>query len=262
MKTKDRCWWLIAVLVFAVAACVERPTGPEEADLAPVAAFAKPSNPGPPSADIPLKVSFADGTDRIRSDGDGDYVHKTALVSAVIGDGNGTLYFQAFDGKKKDEPIRGVEVDLGSQVAVYHQDYLDEFEADVIRVETEEDESYDDWPVFTSDVTLHTRSLNGGMDAMGATLLDAGKIGFNDYGDETWEWRLLFGARVEIPEGVFDHFEEGLCVTREDGNNWTVANYGPDCAFEGITELWRVVDGVFTHVADFNTPMHLKLTRN
>jgi serine/threonine-protein kinase len=27
-------------------------------------------------------------------------------------------------------------------------------------------------------------------------------------------------------------------------------------------ELWRVADGVFTHVADFETPMHLTLTRS
>jgi len=90
----------------------------------------------------------------------------------------------------------------------------------------------------------------------------AGKIGFNDYGDASWEWRLLFGARIETPEGGVDHYEYGLCVTHPTENTWGVTTDGADCGagFDGVAQLWRVVGGDFIHVADFNTPMHLTLT--
>jgi len=81
-----------------------------------------------------------------------------------------------------------------------------------------------------------TRSLNGGMIDMGAPLLDAGKIGFNDYGDASWEWRLLFGARVETPEGGVDHYEYGLCVTHPTEAMWEVTTDGAACGagFNGV----------------------------
>jgi hypothetical protein len=257
MKTSTKSGWLLAALGLTVAACGEEPTRPEVADLDPVAAFGKPGGGGKPapSADIPLTVEFADGADRVRSDGDRFYVHKLEFVSAIIRT-DGMLYFQTFDGKKKDPVLRGVTVDLSVPATVFSPNDLTDFQADVAA-------AGDEWPVFTSDVTLHTRSLNGGMIGMGATLLDAGKIGFNDYGGQSWEWRLLFGARIETPEGGVDHYEYGLCVTR-DGEGWIVTNQG-NCeshTLDAVTELWRVLDGVFTHVADFTTPMHLTLSRN
>jgi len=271
MMTKKGCWWLVVLLVFAVTACGGEPTEPEVAGPGPVGAFARKVKPPPPSADVPLGVNIAGEPNVIRSDGLGDpetlpclhdYCDGDDFVSAVIKDSNGMLYFQTFAGKKRDEPLRGVTVDLGSMVGqALSPDDFAEFRAEVIAVETEEDENYDGWPVFTSDVTLHTRSLNGGMIDMGATLLDAGKIGFNDYGDSGWEWRLLFGARIETPERAVDHYEYGLCVTHPTGNTWGVTTDGADCGagFNGVAQLWRVVGGDFTHVADFETPMHLTL---
>lgn len=271
MKTKNRCWWMLALPVIAVAACGGEPTeiGPAGPDA--VGAFARKVKPSPPSADIPLGVTIAGEPNGIRSDGLGDpedprclydYCDGEDLVSAIIRDSNGMLYFQTFAGKKRDEPVRGVTVDLGSMVGqALSPDDFAEFQAEVIAVETEEDEDYDGWPVFTSDVTLHTRSLNGGMIDMGPTLLDAGKIGFNDYGD--WEWRLLFGARIETPEGGVDHYDYGLCVTHPTEATWEVSTDGADCGagFNGVAQLWRVVGGDFIHVADFRAPMHLSLTR-
>ena len=259
MMTKEGCWWLMVLLAFAVTACGEKPTGPETADLDPVAAFAKPpGTPGgggkpAPEADIPLKVTIhEDAGEGILSDGQGDYLDGGEdHVSAVIKT-DGRLYFQTFDGKKKDPVLRGVTVDLSSPGPVFSQGDLNDFMVDVGA----------DWPVFTSEVTLHTRDSSGGMYTMGVgtTLLDAGKIGFNDYGDASWEWRLLFGARIETPEGGVDHYEDGLCVTHGDDNTWVVRNYGVGCAFEGVTQLWRVVGGDFIYVADFTTPMHLTLS--
>jgi hypothetical protein len=265
MKT-NRCW-LIALAVLALTACEERPTEPEDAELVPVAVFGKPDGPPgggkpqPPSEDIPLRVFFHEDGTGIRSDGDPEpeYVHGQDFVSAIIRD-NGMLFFQAFDGKKKDEDDparRDVEVNLElTPWEIFEPDHLNAFKNALV-------EAGDSWPVFTSDVTLHTRDSSGGMYTMveGTTLLDAGKIGFNDYGDASWEWRLLFGARVETPEGGVDHYEDGLCITHPDEDTWVVRNYGEDCAFEGVTELWRLWDGDFIHVADFTTPMHLTLTK-
>lgn len=270
MKRKDKCWWLMVLLVLAVTACGERPTGPDVADLDPVAAFVKPDGkpggggkPDGDGGDIPLRVELNDGTDGIRSDGYPEYVHDSAFVSAVIRD-NGMLYFQTFDGKRKDPVLRGVTVELGTplEAGSLTEDDLANLEAFADEVGFAGDVTQD-WPPFTSDVTLHTRSLNGGMIDMGATLLDAGKIGFNDYGDVSWEWRLLFGERVETPEGGVDHYEEGLCVTHPTETTWEVTIDGADCGadFNGVAQLWRVVGGDFIHVADFNTPMHLTLTR-
>lgn len=272
MKTKDTGFWLMVLLVVTVTACGEKPTEPELAGPDPVGAFARKVKPPPLSSDIPLGVTIAGEPNGIRSDGLGDpetppclndYCDGDDFVSAVIRDSNGMLYFQTFAGKKRYEPVRGVTVDLGSMVGqpVSPDDFA-EFQAEVIAVETEEDENYDGWPVFTSDVTLHTRSLNGGMIDMAAPLLDAGKIGFNDYGEESWEWRLLFGARVENEDGGVDHYEYGLCVTQTE-TMWEVMTDGADCGagFNGVAQLWRVVGGDFIHVADFETPMHLTLTR-
>jgi hypothetical protein len=271
MKTKNRCWWMLALPVIAVTACGEKPTEPEVAGPDPVGAFGRKVKPPPPSADIPLGVTIAGGPTGVLSDGLGDpeklpclydYCDGDDYVSAVIRDSNGMLYFQTFAGKKRDEPVRGVTVDLGSMVGqALEPDDFAEFQAEVIAVETEEDENYDGWPVFTSDVTLHTRSLNGGLIDMGATLLDAGKIGFKDYGDASWEWRLLFGARVENEDGGVDHYEYGLCVTHLTETTWEVTTDGADCGagFNGVAQLWRVVRGEFTHVADFNAPMQMTL---
>jgi hypothetical protein len=268
MKTKDTCWWLLVLLVFAVTACGEKPTGPEAADLEPVPVFAKGGKPGAPSGDIHLRVVFEDDETGIRSDGYPEYAHDSAFVSAVIRD-NGMLYFQTFDGKQKDEDDperRDVEVDLGlAPPEVFSLDDLNAFKDALV-------EAGDQWPVFMSDVTLHTRSTDGGMYTMkvypevGSTLLDAGKIGFNDYGDASWEWRLLFGTRIETPEGGVDHYEEGFCITHPDEETWHVMTDGTECGEDGdgvddVSELWRVVDGAFIHVADFHTPMHLTLTR-
>ena len=254
MKTREKCRWLLALLVLTVTACGEEPTGPEAGDLDLVGALAKPGGKpgggGKPAGDIALDVVFADETDRIRSDGNLTYVHKQDFVSAIIRT-NGMLYFQAFAGKRKDPVLRGVTVDLGSpKGAVLSPDDLLDFEADV----------GPEWPVFTSDVTLHTRDANGGLHTMavGSSIVDGGKIGFNDYGDGSWEWRLLFDSRVD---GVADRI--GLCATHPDLDTWLVTADGEACAGEvdGVTELWRVQGSVFTHVADFNTPMHLTLTR-
>ena len=119
----------------------------------------------------------------------------------------------------------------------------------------------DTWPVFTSEVTIHTRDANGGLFMMGvgSTLVDGGKIGFNDYGDGgSWEWRLLFDTRVD---GTAT--DVGLCATHPDSDTWFLTADGAACggAVDGVTELWRVQGGVFTHVADFDTPMHLTLTK-
>lgn len=255
MKTERRCRWLIPLLALAVPACGEEPTGPDLGDLDLVPAFAKPAGKpgggGKPAKDIPLTVVFADGADGIRSDGNPVYVHKQEFVSAVIRT-NGMLYFQAFDGKKRDPVLRGVTVDLSSPGDVLSPDDLADFEADV----------GPDWPVFTSEVTLHTRDANGGLFTMaiGSTLVDGGKIGFNDYGDGgAWEWRLLFDSRVD---GVADRV--GVCLTHPDSDTWLVMADAVACdgAVDGVTELWRVQGSTFTHVADFNTPMHLTLNRN
>ncbi len=267
METKARRMWLLVLPILAVAACGEEPTGPGDTALDLTPSFAKPDGVGKPSKDedIPLRVVFADGTDGIRSDGYPEYAHDSAFVSAIIRD-NGMLYFQAFDGKKKDEddPARRyVEVDLGLPPwEVFEVDHLNAFKDALV-------EAGDSWPVFTSDVTLHTRDSSGGMYTMGVgtTLLDAGKIGFNDYGNgDVWEWRLLFGARIETPEGGLDHYEDGLCVTHPDAGTWHVMTDGTECGgdesgVDDVTELWRLVDGDFIHVADFTTPMHLTLTR-
>jgi hypothetical protein len=263
METKERRWWLLVLPLLAITACGEEPTGPEDTELVPVAVFGKPDGPPgggkpqPPSEDILLRVVFEDVGTGIRSDGDPEYVDGEDFVSAVIRD-NGMLYFQAFGGKKKDEDDparRDVEVELELPPwEVFEVDHLNSLKDALV-------EAGDSWPVFASDVTLHTRDASGGMYTMGVgtTLLDAGKIGFNDYGN--WEWRLLFGARIETPEGGVDHYEDGLCITHPDADTWVVRNYGEDCAFDGVTQLWRVQDGDFIHVADFTTPMHLTLTR-
>jgi hypothetical protein len=253
MKTKANCWWLLALPVLAVTACGEGPIGPGDVDLDPAPSFAKPGGKpgggGKPSGDIPLSVTFADGTDGIRSDGDPVYVHGVDFVSARIRT-NGMFYFQAFDGKRRDPVLRGVEVDLSSLAGEVRSPHdLADFQAavgDTLALP------------FTSDVTLHTRDADGGMFTMevDSTLVDGGKIGFNDYGG--WEWRLLFDTRA--PTGVATNV--GLCATHPDENTWHLTADGAACggSVDGVTELWRVVDGVFTHVADFNTPMHLTLT--
>jgi len=272
MKTKDTCWWLMVPLVIAVTACGEEPTEPELAGPDPVGAFARKVKPPLPSADVPLGVAIAGEPNGILSDGLGDpedppclhdYCDGEDFVSAVIKDSNGMLYFQTFAGKKRDKPVRGLTVKLGPPLETGS---LTEEDVANLRAFAGEvgftGDVTSDWPAFTSDVTLHTRSLNGGMIDMGATLLDAGKIGFNDYGEDSWEWRLLFGARVETPEGGVDHYEYGLCVTHPTETTWGVTTDGADCGagFNGVAQLWRVVGGEFTHVADFNTPMHLTLT--
>jgi hypothetical protein len=239
----------------AVTACGEEPTGPETAGLGSVPAFAKPPGTpgggGNPAGDIALEVVFTDGADNIRSDGNPIYVHEQEFVSAIIRP-NGMLYFQSWKGKRKNPVLRGVTVDLGSPDAVFNPDDLAAFAADV----------GSEWPVFTSDVTLHTRDTNGGLYTMdvGSTLVDGGKIGFNDYGDgNAWEWRLLFDARAD---GVADRV--GLCLTHPDADTWLVTADAEACngAVDGVTELWRVEGSIFTHVADFNTPMHLTLNRS
>ncbi len=258
MKTGHRRWWLLAFLFAAVTACGEGPTGPADMGLDPVPAFAKPGGKpgggGKPSGDIPLTVVFADGADGIRSDGDPVYVHEVDFVSARIRT-NGMFYFQAFDGKRRDPVLRGVEVDLSSLVEEFSPSDLADFKADLVS-------AGDAWPVFTSEVTIHTRDANGGLFMMGvgSTLVDGGKIGFNDYGDGgSWEWRLLFDTRVD---GVAT--DVGLCATHPDSDTWFLTADGAACggAVDAVTELWRVQGGVFTHVADFDTPMHLTLTRS
>lgn len=281
MRSRGGSWQLLTLTVFALAACAERPTAPEVADLLPETAFGKPDGKpgggGKPSGggeDYDLLVQLADGSDGIRSDLESGgeyasdrYIHGESLVSAQIRT-NGMFYFQAFDGKRKDVPLRGVTVDLGSPAAVWSQADLDEFQREVIRVETDEDPDYDGWPVFTSDVTLHTRNTDGGMYTMGigSTLVDGGKIGLNDYGDGgSWEWRLLFDTRTDVDgNGVEEPDNLGLCVTHPDADTWFVTAEAGACggAVDGVTELWRVADGAFVHVADFDTPMHLILRRN
>lgn len=265
MDRKDTGWLLVALLLVGVAACSERPTGPEDADLAPVAAFGKPAGekPGKPSSDIPLTVVFTDEGNGIRSDSvrfgeewpDAWYIYVDGedFVWAKI-KSSGQFYFQAFSGKetgkKRDPVLRGVTVDLTEQVGdAMNQTYLDEFIATVGGF------------CFTSDVTLHTRDNDGVLPAMkeGDFFVDGGKIAFNDYGDgDAWEWRLLFDTRVDgVADGV------GLCVRRE-ADYWTVTAEDGACGglVDGDTELWRVQGGVFTPVARFHTPMHLTLTRN
>lgn len=283
MKTKNRCLVLLALLVLAVAACGEGPAGPEVADGRLVPELAKPEgNPGgngkpeKPSGDIPLEVLFAGCLDGIpcgiRSDleAGGDYASDTYVdgehfVSARIKT-IGQFYFRSFAGKRKYDPVRGVRVVVDEDsVVAWNQDYLDDFKEDLVL-------AGDSWPDFTSDVTLHTRRYDGGMYTMAvdSTLVDGGKIGFNDYGDgDAWEWRLLFDTRVDTDgDGVADAADAvGLCVTHPDESTWHVTTDGADCGPEGggvdsVTELWRVQGGVFTHVADFRTPMHLTLTRN
>jgi hypothetical protein len=255
-------WWLIVLAVFAVTACHERPTGPEAGDLVLEPTVAKvEKKPPPPSPDILLEVVFEDGTNGIRSDGLGSYVHGMDFVSAVIRD-IGMLYFQAFAGKKRYDPARWVRVIVDeSSMVVHESDHLIAFQLAL-------EEAGDSWPDFTSDVTLHTRKTDDGMYSMAekSTLLDAGKIGFKDYGNgDVWEWRLLFGARIETPEGGVDHYEDGLCITHPDAETWHVMTDRTECGggaagVDHVTQLWRVQRGVFTHVADFNTPMHLTLT--
>ena len=260
MKARDARPWLTALLVLAVTACAETPIGPDAADPGAVAVFKKPGGGGPPTGDIALEVTFADGADGIRSDcilvdddcsrpfGDSVYVHKQEFVSAVIR-ANGQLYFQTFAGKRRDPVLRGVTVDLSSPIEVFSPSDAADFAAAVGPA----------WPVFTSDVTLHTRDTDGGLYTMvaGETLVDGGKIAFVGIGDGSWEWRLLFDSRENanhVADGV------GLCVTR-DAVGWQVTAEAGACggAVDGITELWRVQGSVLTHVADFNTPMHLTL---
>lgn len=249
-------YWLMVLAVFAVAACDERPTGlaAGDPDLAPP--FAKPiRKPQPPSPDYLLEVVFDDEVAGINSDGLGTYVHGTDLVSAVIRS-NGMLYFQAFDGKKREKPARWVRVVVDeSSMLVHESDHLAAFK-DAL------EDAGDSWPDFTSDVTLHTRATDGGMYTMPvpSAFVDGGKIAFNDYG-ESWEWRLLFDARVD---GVADG--PGLCITHPDAGTWHVMTDGTECGGEesgvdDVTQLWRVMGGEFIHVADFNTPMHLTVTR-
>ena len=259
MKKNHRCWWALALPGLALMACGEAPVGPEDAGLDMAHAFAKPDGkpggggkPEAPSGDIPLEVVFDETASSVGSDDLGAYVHEDAFVSAVIRD-NGMLYFQSFDGKRRfRDQARGVTVDLSQQLDVHSQDDLDEFKAAV----------GDAWPVFTSDVTLHTRNADGGMYTMadGTTLVDGGKIGFNDYGDgDSWEWRLLFDTRVgNTADGV------GLCITHPDADTWFVTTNGTDCGdprVDSVAELWRVRNGVFVLVADFEVPLHLEATQ-
>ncbi|NNM05384.1 MAG: hypothetical protein HKO65_09790 [Gemmatimonadetes bacterium] len=268
ITTSGTHWWLVPALVLAVAACGDEPTGPDAIHLDRVSIFAKPGGkPGgggkpSPSADIPLKVTFDHRAPGIRADDggpDGDlaYEDKKDLVSAKIKD-IGQFYFQTFDGKRKDDPARWVRVVVDEASVVEHEpDHLAAFKAALVA-------AGDSWPDFTSDVTIHTRNTDGGMYTMGVgtTLVDGGKIGFNDYGENSWEWRLLFDTRVVI-DGVAVADGVGLCVTRDGIDEWTVAAEDGACGgdVDSVTELWRVQGGVFTHVADFNTPMHLTLER-
>jgi hypothetical protein len=249
-------WCLSTLVVFAPMACDGGTTGPEASDLGVAPAFTKGGGrpggggkPEPPAADTPLKVVFEDGATGILSDGLGAYAHETDFVSAAIRD-IGTFYFQTFTGKRRDPVLRGVTVDLSSMVKAFSHSDLEDFQAAV----------GPDWPVFTSDVTLHTRDADGGMYAMaeGSTLVDGGKIAFNDYGGD-WEWRLLFDSRVS---GQYDRV--GLCITHPGVDTWLVTAEAGACggAVDGVTELWRVQGSVFIHVADFNTAMHLTLERN
>jgi len=268
MNRSKRLSWVVAASLLVVAACGERPTGPEDAGLAPVAAFGKPSGekPGKPSSDISLTVFFTDEGNRIRSDLEAplsEFASDTYVdggedfVSAQL-KSSGQFYFQAFTGKKRDPVLRGVTVDLShptdDELSPSDLGNLADFKADLAA-------AGDEWPVFTSDVTLHTRDNDGVLPAMkeGEFFVDGGKIAFNDYGDgDAWEWRLLFDTRVD---GVADGI--GLCVRRE-ADYWTVTAQDGACGgdVDGITELWRVQDGVFTPVAKFHTPMHLTLSGN
>jgi len=248
MKGREARSWLVALLVPAVTACAETPIAPDAADPGVVAVFKKPGGGGPPTGDIALEVTFADGADGIRSDGNPVYLHKQDFVSAIIR-ANGQLYFQTFAGKRRDAVLRGVTVDLSSPIEVFSAPDSADFAAAVGPA----------WPVFTSDVTLHTRNTDGGLYTMvaGETLVDGGKIAFAGIGDESWEWRLLFDSRENanhVADGV------GLCVTR-DAAGWHVTAEAGACggAVDGVTELWRVQGSILTHVADFNTPMHLTL---
>jgi hypothetical protein len=257
--------WLVAASLLVVAACGEETTGPAAASPDLVQAFGKPSGekPGKPSSDISLTVVFTDASYRIQSDLEAEppslhasdtYVHGEDFVSAQL-KSSGQFYFQAFDGKKKDEADprrRWVTVDLSSMVEEFSHSDLEAFQAAVAP----------DWPKFTSDVTLHTRDYDGRIYALaeGQAVVDGGKIAFNDYGDgDAWEWRLLFDTRVD---GVADGI--GLCVEWDGVNSWTVTAEDGACGglVDGITELWRVQGGVFIHVADFNTPMRLTLIGN
>jgi len=259
MKRKEWYWFPLVLPALVVMACGEAPVGPEAGNLDLAPAFAKGGEPGgggkpePPSADIPLEVVFEDVARGIRSDGLGSYVHGTGFVSAVIRD-IGTLYFQTFIGRRKDPVLRGVTVDLGSMVNEFSHSDLEDFQAAV----------GPGWPVLTSNVTLHTRDADGGMYAMeeGSTLVDGGKIVLEDIGGGDWEWRLLFDRRVGTGYDGLDRV--GLCITHPDADTWLVTADAGACggAVDGVTELWRVQGGVFTHVADFNTPMHLTLERN
>ncbi|MGD2124252.1 MAG: hypothetical protein PVJ76_21155, partial [Gemmatimonadota bacterium] len=175
-EMKNR-YWLIALAVFAVTACHERPTGPEVRDLAfePVLGrpAAKPPVVGKPSPDLPLTVVFTDEGNGIRSDlvrlgVEWPFASETYVdggddfVSARL-KSSGQFYFQAFAGKRKDPVRRGVTVDLTEQVGeAMSQTDLEEFQAAV----------GPDWPVFTSDVTLHTRDYDGRIYALdeGSTL--------------------------------------------------------------------------------------------
>lgn len=273
----------LALAALAVMACNEQPTEPDGAALAPVSAFGKPDGkpggggkPGGDSGDIALTVVFTDEGTGIRSDSvrfgvewpDARYTYVDGedFVSAKI-KSSGQFYFQAFagreTGKKRDPVLRGVTVDLSHQEGdLFSPDDLADFKADLAA-------AGDSWPVFTSDVTLHTRNTDGGMYTMevGSTLVDGGKIGFNDYGNgDAWEWRLLFDTRVDTDgDGVADHPDgPGLCVIHPDdpddphADTWVVVAEDGACGgqVDGITELWR---GPSVHVADFHTPMHLTL---
>lgn len=250
-------WWLSTLVLFAAMACDRGTTGPEAPDLGMVPAFAKGGGkpggggkPEPSSQDIPLKVVFEDGANGVLSDGLGAYYHGTDFVSAVIRD-IGMLYFQTFTGKRKDPVLRRVTVDLGSMLNEFSHSDLEDFQAAV----------GPGWPVLTSDVTVHTRDVDGGMYSMavGSTLVDGGKIVLKDPGGGDWEWRLLFDSRVS---GYYDGV--GLCITHPDADRWLVTADTEACggSVDGVTELWRVQGGVFIHVADFNTSMHLTLQRN
>jgi len=255
MKRNDWYRFPLVLPALVVMACGEAPAGPEIGDLALMRTFAKDGGkpggggkPEPSSADIPLEVVFEDGANGIRSDGLGSYVDGEAFVSAVIRD-IGTLYFQTFTGKRRDSVLRGVTVDLSALVNEFSHSDLEDFQATV----------GSDWPVFTSDVTLHSRDADGGMYTMavGSTLVDGGKIVLKDPGGGDWEWRLLFDSRVS---GQYDRV--GLCITHPEADSWVVAAEAGACdgTVDSVTELWRVQVGVFIHVADFNTPMHMHLS--
>lgn len=185
------------------------------------------------------------------SDDGGLYVDGTDRTIVTLTDG---LSVRTFSGNAKQESrastVRKLCFNLPAPNAVHSTGDLDAFTT----------MAGGDLSDFCSRVAMHTRNEDIPLNSLGdgLTTIAGGKIVLQDLsavrGD--WEWRLIFDTSSQGVGGG-DAIGEGLCVTR-NGTKWTFEN---GCAaVDDDVELWRVVDGGFTLVAEFSMPFEFTVT--